>query len=132
MMNAHKIVWQWCCQSISAPDRETQNYLQTVAMGVILAHQGNNLSPLENSRIEDKTSTRSFSPDDEPSELEGMDFKTVKDLIFDRLFEEMMVHVEIHYCWNSYSLPDITGAVKEHDNGAHYQVCIGEILASTV
>lgn len=129
-MKAHRIVWQWCCQSISVPDKEIQNQLQILVMGVILAHQGGNMSPLENSRIESRTNVHPFSPDNEPSELEGMSFKMIKDLIFDRLFEEMKVHVEIFYCWNSYDLPSTNGTTVEHDNGIHYQVSIGEIVVN--
>lgn len=129
-MNAHRIVWQWCSQNISAPPQNLQAYLQNLAMGVVHAHQGGNMTPLSGDRLQEKTTETAFDPTGENKAEDGLNTKKVKDRIFYRLFEDMLVHVEIFYCWTSFDFTDTEGKSMEHDNGAHYLVCIGEIISA--
>lgn len=99
-------------------------------MGVIHAHQLGNLKPLSE-RTQEIRLEASFDPVTKPNPRDGITSKMVRDRIFDMIFRELCVHVEIFHCFNSYQIPDDKGGDVEEDTGAHYEVIISELITAS-
>ncbi len=125
-MKTKRIEWEWSSH-LSIPSCELQTYMQTLAMGIILAHQSGNMSPVDDNRTEEKIAEYPFNPLGELVDQEDLSRKIVKDCIFYRLFEDKMVHMQISHCWSSFNSTDTEGRAAVTDLGAYYRVSIVEI-----
>lgn len=126
-MKARYIDWNWSSRSISLPKSEQQQ-LQTMALEVILAHQNGNVSATVGTRNEEKTTVGIFDPAGRDSTNDPM-FTKIKDCIFSRVFDELMLAMEIHFCWNSLTVNNDGTQPEEHDLCPYYLVTVTEFNA---